>query len=70
MPDISMCRNKKCPLKDSCYRFRAMPSRHQSYGMFIPFATAEGFYTCEYFANILPGDKLFVENSVSLSDSW
>ena len=31
MPDIAMCGNKTCPLKDMCYRFTAKPSPYQSY---------------------------------------
>lgn len=31
MPDISMCSNHKCPLKDMCYRYRAIPSDYQYY---------------------------------------
>jgi hypothetical protein len=34
MPDISMCRNEECPLKDSCYRYVAEPSHYQAYGKF------------------------------------
>lgn len=25
MPDISMCQNDSCPLKEKCYRFMAIP---------------------------------------------
>lgn len=25
MPDISMCQNKNCHLRDKCYRYRAIP---------------------------------------------
>lgn len=35
MPDISMCKNTECPLKDTCYRFTATPSEPvQSYSDF------------------------------------
>lgn len=35
MPDISMCRSNTCPIKDSCYRFTAVPSTfRQSYADF------------------------------------
>lgn len=47
MPDISLCVNKKCPLKASCYRFRAVPSSIQSYTCFEP---TEG--KCEHFLKI------------------
>lgn len=31
MPDISMCLNNDCSIKDSCYRFKAIPSDYQYY---------------------------------------
>lgn len=32
MPDITMCKDKECPLKNECYRYRAIPSEYrQSY---------------------------------------
>lgn len=32
MPDITMCDNTKCPLRNSCYRFTAEPNKYrQSY---------------------------------------
>ena len=34
MPDISMCRNESCPLKEGCYRYTATPSFWQSYSSF------------------------------------
>lgn len=35
MPDISMCANKECPLKKTCYRYNATPSEfRQSYAKF------------------------------------
>ena len=34
MPDITMCMNPKCDKKDSCYRFKAVPNRLQSYSDF------------------------------------
>lgn len=35
MPDISMCKNEDCPLKESCYRYMATPNiPYQSYGKF------------------------------------
>ena len=35
MPDITMCINGDCPLKEKCYRFRAKPSFRQSYSHFF-----------------------------------
>ena len=46
MPDISMCENKNCPLKEKCYRYTAKPSEHlQAYGYFKP--NEEG--KCDYY---------------------
>lgn len=34
MPDITMCVNKECPLKNSCHRQTAVPHSRQSYADF------------------------------------
>lgn len=31
MPDITMCSNNKCPIRDKCYRYLAKPSERQAY---------------------------------------
>lgn len=32
MPDITMCSGQNCPLKESCYRYKAKPDEYrQSY---------------------------------------
>ena len=36
MPDITMCDNKDCILRDVCYRYSAIPDHYQSYAMFEP----------------------------------
>jgi hypothetical protein len=37
MPDITMCKNKLCPSKNTCYRFTAPPDTlWQSYADFKP----------------------------------
>lgn len=37
MADISMCDNNKCPLKETCYRFKAIPNPYwQAYANFEP----------------------------------
>lgn len=36
MPDISMCENQACSLKETCYRFNATPSSYQAYSDFKP----------------------------------
>jgi hypothetical protein len=35
MPDITMCNNHECIMKETCYRYKAEPKEHgQSYAMF------------------------------------
>lgn len=34
MPDIAMCCNDMCPLRNDCYRYKATPSEMQSYAFF------------------------------------
>lgn len=49
MPDITMCENKECPLKDKCFRYTATPSEHiQSYSYFKP-TIVDGKATCDWF---------------------
>ena len=46
MPDISLCKNQHCPLRDKCYRATAIPSEYgQSYATFN--LNADG--TCNWF---------------------
>lgn len=28
MPDLTMCKGNSCSLKNECYRYRAIPSKH------------------------------------------
>jgi hypothetical protein len=37
MPDISMCMGNDCPIKENCYRYKAEPSKYQSYFMEAPY---------------------------------
>ena len=44
MPDIAMCRNERCSIKMSCYRYTAEPNgKWQSYDSF------EGEKNCKHF---------------------
>ena len=36
MPDITMCVNKDCLVRELCYRYRAIPSDYQSISIFEP----------------------------------
>jgi hypothetical protein len=55
MPDISMCMGSNgtetyCPLRQSCYRFKARPSEYrQSYFTDAPFIIEPDGVSCEYF---------------------
>ena len=47
MPDISMCRDKHCPIREGCYRYTAIPSEYrQSYA---DFAYNKELKKCEYY---------------------
>ena len=49
MPDISMCTNKYCPIRESCYRYTAIPSEYrQSYA---DFSYNEELKKCGYYWN-------------------
>jgi hypothetical protein len=51
MPDISMCTNIFCPLRETCYRAKAKPSMYQSYA---PFTYDKKKKDCEYYMEIKP----------------
>lgn len=45
MPDITMCVNADCPIREFCYRYRAKPDDiHQSFAVF-EFTLRGGFIT-------------------------
>jgi len=54
MPDISMCENRKCPKRNKCYRFRAVPDIGQSYCTFNDPLDGD----CQWFMPIEKGDKV------------
>ena len=49
MPDISMCANKECPLKEQCYRWTAKASDWQSYADFKFEVLPDGKIECDSF---------------------
>lgn len=52
MPDITMCKNWRCPLRLKCWRYTAFPSEHwQSYfvGIQTPRKNGDEQATCEHF---------------------
>ena len=57
MPDITMCKDQKCPMRMECYRFMANPDPYwQAYFHGSPscFGTKDG---CEYFWQKDDGDE-------------
>ena len=58
MPDITMCNGGDCPLKETCYRYKAKPSEFQSYLAEIPYNA--GATMCEYFCDMSPRDTSLV----------
>lgn len=59
MPDITMCINQNCLVKERCYRYRAIPSGYQSMAVFEP--NSNGL--CSYFWNITNERTNPLENS-------
>ena len=57
MPDIEMCTNVRCPIRENCYRFTAEPSEIvQRYSHFKP--TKTGKHTaCDYFISNISNNK-------------
>lgn len=57
MADITMCDGIKCPLKEDCYRFKAIPNEYrQSMFMETPFGKEkEGW--CKYFSDMRIKDE-------------
>lgn len=53
MPDITMCSNKTCSLKEKCYRFMAKPDMRQSFAWFTPAGSS-----CANFVALQPSDLL------------
>ena len=52
MPDITMCPGKDCPLKETCYRYKAKPSDYQSYFAEPPYKEENEHEKCEYYWEI------------------
>lgn len=62
MPDITMCVNSECELKEKCYRFRAVPGIRQSYSLFF------GGKDCGLYWHINPANPPGPINK--LEDCW
>lgn len=53
--DITMCQTENCDRRDSCYRYRAIPNKIQSYSNFEDICKAEEY---SQFLEILPEDRI------------
>ena len=54
MPDISKCKNEKCPIKENCYRWTAKADEYwQTYSDF----KHKGKKGCDYFWNNKNNEK-------------
>jgi len=49
MPDITMCYNQQCEMRNTCYRTMAVPSDWQSWAIFTPKAG-----DCEHYIEYVP----------------
>lgn len=50
MPDITMCRDQRCPKRLRCFRFTARADMHQSYFSSTPrTVNSAGIDRCEFF---------------------
>ena len=48
--DITLCKGGKCPKKDKCYRFKAIPDKHwQSFFKGVPYKKKR----CMYFMKMM-----------------
>jgi hypothetical protein len=62
MPDICMCIGGDCPLKETCYRYRAIPTDYrQSYFLNPPY---EGDH-CDHYGAIHERDQLVPLDQIS-----
>lgn len=55
MPDITLCKDKSCTLREQCYRFTAEPSDNQYYYQYSPYDSESG--DCEFYFNNKPYEK-------------
>ncbi len=59
MPDITMCPGNDCPLKETCYRYKAIPSEYsQSYFIDTPYYAGICEHYWEIEKSIKPSKKI------------
>ena len=61
MTDITMCQGGDCPLKETCYRFKAAKDTYQSFFIGIPYKDD----ACEHYW--IRGDN---KNTEKLNRQW
>ena len=49
MSDLTKCEGKKCPIKDSCYRYTSKGGMWQSWFTKEPFKIKKKVFTCDMF---------------------
>ena len=50
MPDVTLCPGGNCPMKETCYRYKAKPNDPwQSYFTKLPLKIIEGKVECEFY---------------------
>jgi hypothetical protein len=53
MPDITMCPGGNCPMRETCYRYKAKPNDPwQSYFTETPFKMIEGKIDCDHYMEL------------------
>jgi hypothetical protein len=52
-----MCANDKCPLKETCYRFKATPNTYQTYSSYTYELDPRGKVVCDGYMKIIKYDK-------------
>ena len=75
MPDITMCWGDNCPIKETCYRYTATPSKwRQSYFAETPIKEDN---TCDHFMEIwdkskermrISGSKVYIDGELVPED--
>jgi hypothetical protein len=66
MPDITMCKPIYCPLKDTCYRYKAKPDQYQSFFSEQPYNDEKK--TCEQYWKMSSQDEATKSKRQMLND--
>jgi len=66
MPDVAMCKPVYCPLKDTCYRYKAKPDQYQSYIGETPYS--DKTQSCDYYWKMASQDESTKNKRQMLND--